>query len=520
MKIKTSIITASLLLATNIYGAEKYATKQNYFANKWRVTEANKKITKLENEIEALKALLKKQKTTETKSDTSSINKKLNNLIQQFNDLKSEIEDYDLEDISDRLDETETMVLQDKIFLSLGFKTRMDNYKRTMADCKTQQDFNVWSEKLYLNMKSKISDNMKFSGRLSMQKYWADSGNHQYTYFDSMQGRTNDADSTLYVERAYIDWRLNPTSAIPITLTIGRQPSSDGPSFNIMDNTTRKSTYSALTFDGAADGLVSTFNTSKYISNSNFKLAYGKGFQEQEFGNLSDTNVGGILFETSLSNKIAKSSLFQVGYVIIRDMVADMSGMAGANHTDPNTDNIGDMDLYGVMLELHQIYNSKLDAFVHIGLNRVKPNGEVMALDINGDGVVDGNYGLLTNTAGDTEVKNGHAFWVGAKYSINKFHQVGLEYNQGSKNWIAMTQGGHDPYNKLSTRGNAIEGYYNYIVNRNSFVRFGIVDINYKYTGSSYHIGTPMEIESLPDAYKSSTVKRLTDYYITLNILF
>jgi hypothetical protein len=389
------------------------------------------------------------------------------------------------------------------------------------GDIKT--DNNQWSEKVYLNMKSTISDNMKFIGRLSMQKNWANSGMHPYSYMDPMQGRTNEADSKLYVERAYINWILNPSAYIPIALTIGRQPSSDGPSYNIMDNTTRKSTYSALTFDGAADGVVATFNTNNIVSKSNIKLAYGKGYQHNKDGvdsDLKDTNVYGILIEKQLPDSIAEKSLFQIGYVAITDMIADLSGMMGKNMTNPNTDSIGDMDLFGAMVELQKIKGSKFDAFIHIAFNKVKPNGKVMEMDINGDKQVDGKFGLLTNQQGDTKTKNGYAFWIGGKYSINKHHQIGLEYNQGSKNWIAMTQGSHDPYNKLATRGKAVEGYYNYIINRNAFVKIGVVNIDYDYSGSAYHIGAPMKISDMPSVYKANTIEQLIDEYVTLNILF
>ena len=202
-------------------------------------------------------------------------------------------------------------------------------------------------------------------------------------------------------------------------------------------------------------------------------------------------------------------------------MIADMSGMNGVNMSNPNTDSIGDMDLFGAMIELQKINDSKFDAFAHLGFNRVKPNGKVMKIDMNQDGKItpDENFGLLTNSS-DSKTKNGYAFWIGGKYSINKHHQVGLEYNHGSKNWIAMTQGSHDPYNKLATRGNAIEGYYNYIINRNAFLRFGVVDINYNYSGSGWHIGTPMKIDDMPSVYKAQTIKQIIDEYVTLNILF
>jgi hypothetical protein len=497
MKKKISIVVGALLLTTNLYGAKDFNT--------------------LDKEIKTLKNILKKKE-----KENKLLNKKLDNLIKEFKNFKSDVNDYDLDDMSDRLDNTEMISLRNKISFSLGFKTRMDNYKTKYADGKTDTDLSKWSEKVYFTTKAKITDNMKFTGRLSMQKAWANSGQHKYSIFDPMQGRTNDEDSTLYVERAYIDWLLNPDSIIPVSLTIGRQPSSDGPSYNIKDNKTRKSTYSALEFDGASDGIMATFNTSKYISKSNFKLGYGKGFQYKKDNerDLADTKVYGLFFEKSLSQDLAASSLFQVNYIKINDMVADMSKSAGVNHTDPNTDNIGDMNLYAAMLEIHKIKNTNFDAFVHVAFNKEKPNGKVMMIDTNGDGVVDAPYGLLTNTVGDTKTKNGHAFWIGTKYSFNKKNQVGLEYNYGSRYWLSLTQGAYEPYNKLATRGKAIEGYYNYIVNRYAIVRFGVTDIHYKYTGSGWAIGKPMDINSLSENQKKNVIKQLTDYYLTLNILF
>jgi len=518
MNMKISVITAGLLLSTSLFGAN-YATKQDYKNNKWRSSLLKKELNELKKE------LLKVEKKLGTIENSQKMESSDKNLKEEFDELKSEIEDYDLEEMSDRLDNVETMALKDKISFSIGFKTRVDNYHAKMGDGTKKNDGNQWSEKVYLNMKSKISDNMRFVGRLSMQKNWANSGMHPYSYMDPMQGRTNDSDSKLYVERAYINWVLNPTAYIPVALTIGRQPSSDGPSYNIMDNTTRKSTYSALTFDGAADGFIATFNTNNLVSKSNVKLAYGKGYQHNKDGvdsDLKDTNVYGLLIEKKLPDSVAENSLFQIGYVAITDMIADMSGMMGVNMSNPNTDSIGDMDLFGAMLELQKIKGSKFDAFVHIGFNKVKPNGKVMKIDTNKNNVIDANeqFGLLTNQAGDTETKNGYAFWVGGKYSINKHHQIGLEYNHGSKNWIAMTQGSHDPYNKLAARGDAIEGYYNYIINRNAFIKVGVVNIDYDYSGSAYHIGAPMKISDMPAAYKAQTIKQLIDEYVTLNILF
>jgi regulator of replication initiation timing len=183
----------------------------------------------------------------------------------------SAIDPEEIEELDERLGEIEMRSFSDRIQFGIGFKTRVENFKHEMSDGSSFSDNNIWSSKLMLNMKSKITDGMKFGGRLSMYKYWADSTKHTLNNQDSMQGRIP-SDSTLYVERAYIDWVLNKGSDVPVILTIGRQPSSDGPSYTFMDDTTRKSTYSALIFDGASDGVVATVALAKATGIDNTAL--------------------------------------------------------------------------------------------------------------------------------------------------------------------------------------------------------------------------------------------------------
>jgi hypothetical protein len=173
-----------------------------------------------------------------------------------------------------------------------------------------------------------------------------------------MQGRVPST-SALFVERAYVDWRFTDSDAtFPSVLTIGRQPSSDGPSHQFKANTARKATYSALVFDGASDGVVLTSSLKNITSlkNANLKFAYGKGFQNDENkgfvtnafigsdNSLKDTDVYGLFFESSILNK--SNTLFQIG-------VAQMDNIV-ANSLETNTSankNVGDVTFAGVMFE-------------------------------------------------------------------------------------------------------------------------------------------------------------------------
>jgi len=424
------------------------------------------------------------------------------------------------DDLEDRIDEVETSTMVDKIKFGLEFRTRMDYLDNTTAGGDKYKANNVWSNRLRLNMKSKITDDMKFSGRLTMYKNWSDSG-VAYTNggMDPMQGR-RPSDSGLFVERAYVDWTVL-SGKVPLVLTIGRQPSSDGPSHQFKDNSVRKSTYSALSFDGAADGIVATIPLHKLttVDNMALRVGYGKGFQNDTgstyVGNptsIADSDVLGLFFDSGLG---LDGSLLQLSAVKADDVAS----------TVPNDNkDIGEVTLYTAMLEFTNIADTNLDLFAHYAMSQSKPNGEYSLMDTSSaPGATNPPLGLLTSTPGDTEQKNGSAYWLGARYTLpfeamNK-PRIGLEYNNGSENWFSFTQGSNDLTNKLATRGSATEVYYIQPINRYAHLRLGATMIDYDYTGSGYQIGAPM---SMADAatMNPSALDKLTNYYLLFNVAY
>ena len=426
----------------------------------------------------------------------------------------SAIDPEEIEELDERLGEIEMRSFSDRIQFGIGFKTRVENFKHEMSDGSSFSDNNIWSSKLMLNMKSKITDGMKFGGRLSMYKYWADSTKHTLNNQDSMQGRIP-SDSTLYVERAYIDWVLNKGSDVPVILTIGRQPSSDGPSYTFMDDTTRKSTYSALIFDGASDGVVATVALAKAtgIDNTALRLAYFKQYQDDDNNpmngtpfigrdtnddkNKNDSNVLGLFFDTSIP--ALPNSLLQFGYVSAKNM-----NIASTN--------IGDVSLFNASFEVQNIASLGLDFFAHYAMSNSKSNGNGIASY--------GNIGLLTNSPDDTETKKGNAIWLGTRYTLPNKGKIGLEYNKGSENWFSFTNAPHDTYNKLATRGTAVEAYYIQPINKFSFLRVGGVSMDYEYTGSGSPLGQPQKIDSDTKIMNNPVLDKLTNYYLQFNLLY
>jgi hypothetical protein len=461
--------------------------------------------------------------TTLFSNESDALVKRLK-VLEQTNKKQSKLisELYEeLDGLDQKLEEVETTTLIDKIKLGLGFRVKMNNFDKTMANGTKISSDNIWSTKFMLTMRANITDKMKFHGRLSMYKYWADSTKHLYAQYDNMQGRVP-SDSSVYLERAYIDWYFN--LGIPSALTIGRQPSADGPSHQFKENTTRKSTYSALVFDGASDGIVYTADISKLtnIKNAKLRLAYGKGFQNDETqigvsnafigsqnDTLKDTNVAGAFFESNIPG--TNNSLFQIGYVQMNNVIAN----AMETDTDKNQ-NIGDISFVGIMAEATNFKESNFDLFAHYGISTAKPNKNLY--QYNGY-----SFGLLRDSASDsTTNKTGEAFWIGARYTFDNFYGIkaGAEYNYGSKYWVTATQGSYDVYNKLATRGNAIEIYSLYPINRYSFIKLGVLNINYDYTYSGWYQKAPKKISDLPKDEKTDILEKLRSIYLQFSVRF
>jgi len=441
-------------------------------------------------------------------------------------ELKAQIADLQayIEDVEDNLGAVETRSYSDKIQLGLGMRVEANNYSTTYANGSSPANEGaIWRTKLNINMKSKIADNLKFTGRLSTYKNWGDSSPDYLgmTDVDSRQGRTPDNSNALYVERAYLDWYMTK-GKVPLTLTIGRQPSSDGPSYQIKEGTARKGTYDALAFDGAADGVVLTANLSKVTPGKTaLRITYGKPNNGSNYqSDLKDTTALGVFIDKECE-AIKYKHLIQAYYVVAKDLNAnprafDMNSSSPTYMTVTGDKNIGDFDIYGAMFEIQNV--NKFDFFIHYSYSIAKPNGKTIQWGTQ-------NVGLLSSAStvdgASTDDKTGDAIWLGTRYKVDANYAVGAEYNKGSQYWFSATYAPNDPMNKLATRGDAIELYASKKINKFANIRVGYVDINYDYTGSGMHLGTPMKIDD-PRVVgaDNQAIKEKTNTYITFNVLF
>ena len=157
----------------------------------------------------------------------------------------------------------------------------------------------------------------------------------------------------------------------------------------------------------------------------------------------------------------------------------------------------------GNIYHTSMVYMDKIDNlnyFFTAGWSRTDPRG----VDEMGTGLLTGWWDEDYD-----ESKDGHSVYVGVRYDMpDSGLKLGLEYNYGSKNWIAFTPGHDDMYqSKLATRGSVYEAYLIYDLPTGeaiskfakTFVRLGYQHYDYDYTGSGFWLGEPIDIDDVGD---------------------
>ena len=428
--------------------------------------------------------------------------------------------DRDISDIYDTLDEVETKTIKDRINIGAELRVRMDNYRvkdydqpgmtmyyvpaaddgttpnsgwQTTPHASDERNDGNWTSRMRLNLDSEVSRSVKFHGRLALFKNWADS---QPGYSDdTMRSHRPSGDTNLKVDRFYVDW-IPQDFFLPIAVTIGRQPTTDGPPYEFKEDRERQSTYPALIFDGEPDGVVVTLGLERWtgLKNSALRYFYAMAFQydndTQNYldgiyqADYQDVKVHGIFFETEIPG--LRDSLLVADYIMAKDFFAadpKPIGMGGSG----SMANIGDMDIWGLHIQLRDIGGNGIDLFGSYGENRSDPNGNIVTMNTN-------TFGLLGNGTGK---EKGHAFYTGLRYTIPvkalNEPKIGIEYNKGSQYWFSFTPGSTELYNKLAARGECFDYYYIQPINKNMFMRTGYTQIEYDYSGSGSYLGTPVD---------------------------
>ena len=430
------------------------------------------------------------------------------------------------------LEKIETKSLSDKIKFSPELRVRMDKFKYSMADIVTDLQQNGGTEadrdtggfsknwkphysmRLRLNMATDITDNAKFTGRITVAK--SSQNNERICVLSrGISAASTNTSTSFDVDKAYFDYSFLKKSKIPLIVSAGILPTTGGLSSNLIEGTPRKSVFPSLIFDMPSYGGILTANLSNVISeNSWVRFVGGKAYAldanqyyyQCNRETIQNADIAGAFFETKIP--VLGDNTFYIGANMLSNIKATpYLGSSGAGVNIKYEKEMGDITNFGAGLELRNISDTGLDFFIHGALSNPKPNGHSMDFTgLNGtDKDGDGDYDTVKNDNGDKAFTNasyargtmidgdGNSFYTGMRYTISQLKnaQIGAEYNKGSKYWWSGTQGSEDVFNKLATRGSAIELYYTQPWSQNISSRVGYLRIQEDYTGSGWHFGEP-----------------------------
>lgn len=412
---------------------------------------------------------------------------------------KLDIEQDDFDEISERLDTIETKSILDKIQLTGSLRTRYDSFQHIDDPAEDGETTETWSNRFRLNLKSTITKNIIFHGRLSNFKLWGDNNFPTLNDFDGNHS-ANAVSTDLYVERAYIDYFIPQT---PLSVTFGRLPTTGGPPTEYRDNTTRKATWPKLMTSTEADGIILNTSLEEWtgLTNGIFRIAYNKNLQDIAKKETAtsmrsdDTRSLTAAFEMAVPG--VKNSILWLSYIKVFDLRTPPDSVLpdGVSIIDKPRDS-GDFDVSTFHLQFDNIFNSGLDLFGTYCHNEIHPNSELTQIGI-------GNYvvtelGLYTDKTNPGQNHSADAFFLGFRYTLPiksmNYPKFGFEYNYGSKYFMGniLTSEGGEIINKLGIHGKAYEAYFIQPINaKHMFLRIGGIYIDHEYYSDYLFFGNP-----------------------------
>jgi hypothetical protein len=390
----------------------------------------------------------------------------------------------------------------------------------------------IYSNRLRLEMKAKVNDQLDFAGRLAAYKVFGDSTGvkvNQGSLGDiTLDGNTSSLPhgDTIHLERAYFNYK-NYLGSVPVNLSVGRRPSTEGPPLEYrnysLEGGSPLATIINWQFDGASLnlGLEDVTNIPGFA----LKFCYGVGF-EGDWGNstslsasssVEDVHLAGLI-ATIFDNDVTSAVL---NYAYAWDITDGFTGLTvmpfiaykddlnndGVNEyyfqknyggyisrVEPST-NIGDWQAASLLLRtnLSERFGKDIDLFLsgswsHTDPSRISQNP---FYELMGQGLLSSN--------GELQSQDGYMIYAGVIFPMPLHARLGLEYNYGSKYWFNFT-GAEDSLvsSKLATRGQVYEAYYiQPIFGRNFFLQLGGQYYDYDYTGSGNPLGAPVDIDTL-----------------------
>ena len=431
---------------------------------------------------------------------------------------------------------------KDNLKFNVDFRTAYDslNYQTAgginpMSGMQQKSEYKndaLYSMRLWLGMGYAPTDNMIFSATLGVNKAFGASYGQRATGmgFDTFDWIVNESltDEKVRLREAF--WLWKPTLGdLPMTVSVGRRPATNGYLINLRDDDKAKSPMGHIInmeFDGAS---VSA-QLDEYVSGMYIKICAGRGLTNaaswansadsalqsgsagqpnytnvsKADGGLDNTDLLGVIFKPYDDGQYSIMTKYYRGF--------NVPGMNMINATatgrEYNMQSVGQMDGAAISAKIEGIgdeWSDFLDEtiiFASYAWSQTNPDKKITQYDLNPSSPTYGTQITTKGMLGSTKKQSGDSYWIGTQMPNLTGGKFGLEYNHGSKYWRPFTYGEDTMVgSKMAVRGSAYEAYWTQPIIEHVFsmqVRYTYLD--YDYTGSDGFFGqggTPYKIGSL-----------------------
>jgi Protein of unknown function (DUF3373) len=432
---------------------------------------------------------------------------------EETTDSEEEEDEDEREPLQDQIDEMQESIGElnrgtygNHLKFGVDYRFAIDNLQYKMADGSEQGNDAFMTNRLWINMDWKATNNLSFRGQLAYNKaFGARSGwGTNMAGMETFDWITNENayDDVVRVRSAYFLYR-NDTfigADIPWTFSIGRRPSTNGHLINLRDD------------DGAASPMGHTINVEFDGLSSKFGLE-----------NLTGVNGMYAKFCAGRGGTNANPKFFSV------DPNTGLPVNSGAPYSS-NENDIPDIDLvglifvpwtngqYGIATQYYYADNLIDAKFSQTtgqfqgmesvgGMHSVTANFTVNGIGNDISYYLDDTFFFVSGAASITnpdegknmlggtnsESKTGYSVWAGLQMPsvMSEYGRWGLEYNHGSQYWRSITYAEDTNIgSKIAARGDAYEAYFTEpLIDDILTLQVRYTYIDYKYAGSNGFFG-------------------------------
>ncbi|MDY0123006.1 DUF3373 family protein [Sulfurimonas sp.] len=479
-----------------------------------------REMNKLKQEIAELKAQkesLQEEEESESEAVASDDAAEDTEVVASAEEAEEEESDEDDEYIpttEDRLFDIEESIAElnrntsgSHLKFQVDYRFAIENMNYEMADGDKRENDAFMTNRLWIDMGYKATNNLSFIGQLAYNKAFGQRSGASDPASASLEGFDWIANESAYddkirVRSAYFLWQDQEFFGmdIPWTFSIGRRPSTNGALVNLRDDDHANSPV-GHGINVEFDGLSSQFTLNKEWGTS-IKFCLGRGMSEaapkfssdgtpyadMNEGANSDIDLAGFIFTPYEDRQYKVSSMYYYASNLIDVKDPDANPLT-IDYRD-GFDTVGGLHsgvIYAMTKGIGNGWSDFLDyttVFASFAVSKTDPKeGQSML--------------------GSTESETGTSFWIGTQFPslISDYGKWGVEYNHGSKYWRSVTYGEDTNIgSKVAARGDAYEVYFTeYLVEDILSLQLRYTYIDYEYSGSNGFFGsttgTPVTID-------------------------